>query len=110
MFSLYSTLASYLIEAIYLNQMLKKTLFVSIQNAKCKLHKEDGKTISRRCGLRELDLPDNESGVRYWNPETCRSAHCQCVATKEIRRKEKRSIANNKTTIEYRRYKLFECV
>ncbi len=87
-----------------------QTSYFVLQNAKCKLHKENGKTIPRRCGLRELDLPDNESGVEYWNPQICRSARCQCVATKEIRKKAKRSIANNKTIIEYRRFKLFECV
>lgn len=80
-----------------------------LKNPKCKLHKEDGHTVPRRCGLRELDLPSNKSGVHFWNPQLCHSAHCQCVATKEIRR-EKRTVLNNKTEIEYRRFRLFECV
>ena len=100
----------FFIHMAYIDCRLQCSLFSVLQNAKCKLHKENGKTIPRRCGLRELDLPGNESGVEYWNPQICRSAHCQCMATKEIRKKEKRSIANNKTIIEYRRFKVFECV
>ena len=62
------------------------------------------------CGMRELDLPEDVgNGVVFWRPEVCRALKCQCLATKEVRR-EKRTVKNNKTMIELRRYRIFECV
>lgn len=79
----------------------------TFKNPQCPLNQLQAASKTRRCGLKELN-PVKGRGVVFWTPKTCGSK-CQCRATKEIRR-EKRTIVNNKTVIEYRRFRVFECV
>lgn len=79
--------------------------FLCMQNRLCTLN-QNGQ--SKQCGMRELN-PLKGNGVIFWKPNICQFYKCQCMATKEVRR-EKRTIANNKTMIEQRRYRIFECV
>ncbi len=76
-----------------------------MQNPQCQLHKRGE---SKTCGMRQLDAVKG-SGVIFWNPRVCQRLHCQCQAVKDVAR-EKRSIYNNKTTIEYKRFRIFECL
>lgn len=78
---------------------------LSLQNRLCTLYQRGR---SKQCGMRELD-PAKGNGVIFWKPNVCQYYKCQCVATKEVRR-EKRTIADNRTAIEQRRYRIFECV
>ena len=80
-----------------------------LQTSQCSLHMEGGKRRAVMCGLRRLDLPNAKSGVQKWNPSLCRPFHCKCAATKEVHR-TKRTIADNRTTLESHRYRVFECV
>ena len=81
----------------------------SLQNPHCSLHRANGTTTSKVCGLRQLDLPEGASGIKSWNPTLCRKFHCRCSATKEVHRM-KRTLADNKTTLDIHRYRVFECV
>ena len=89
-------------------------IFLLLQNHQCRLHAgnagEKTATQSVICGLRELDLPEEEGdGVRFWLPRKCQKYHCQCLATRDVNR-EKRTISDNKTDIVYKRFRVFECV
>lgn len=79
-----------------------------MKNPHCSLHKPD-RTVSKVCGIRQLDVPVEASGIKSWNPGLCRKFHCKCLATKEVHRM-KRTIADNKTTLDTHRYRVFECV
>ena len=80
-----------------------------LQNSQCSLHDNDGGRRSLICGLRQLDLPNGASGIKSWKPSLCRPFRCKCTATKEVHRM-KRTIADNKTTLDYHRYRVYECV
>lgn len=82
---------------------------LSLQNTQCTLHLPGGETSSKMCGLRQLDVANGDSGIKSWKPSRCRPFHCKCVATKEVQR-TKRTIADNKTTLDYHRYRVYECV
>lgn len=85
------------------------SLLIFLQNAQCSLHLPGGETTPKMCGLRQLDVAEGESGIKSWKPSRCRPYHCKCVATREVQR-IKRTIADNKTTLDYHRFRVFECV
>ena len=98
-------LLQFLYSTISLHTLHTLSLSFSLQNRLCTL---DQNGHSKQCGMRELN-PLKGDGVIFWKPNICQFYKCQCMATKEVRR-EKRTIADNKTMIEQRRYRIFECV
>lgn len=83
--------------------------FSFLKNPQCRLHRNDNDSRSVRCGMKELGVKGSSNGVVFWEPGRCSQYYCQCVVTQEIRR-EKRSIVDNKTTTDYQRFRIFECV
>ena len=85
----------------------KIVLYVQLQNPQCRLH-WSGKM--KTCGLRELGRSDQHSVV-FWQPSVCIKLGCQCLATKEIRRARSITVdPDNRVEIEFRRFRVFECI
>lgn len=86
-------------------------VFPFSQSSKCGLYSEEtsGPRKPKVCGYRQVDVREGVTGVLLWRPAECQPYHCRCAPTHEVKRMRK-TIANNKTTVEYHRYRVFECV
>lgn len=86
-------------------------ILLYLQSSRCSLHDDTTKHASKPkiCGYRQVDVRQGVSGVLLWRPAECQPYHCRCAPTKEVKRM-RRTITDNKTTVEYHRYRVFECV
>lgn len=101
---------SYNIHNLAASKLLMHHCHSFLQSSKCRLnHRRQDSKKPKICGYRQVDLPQGASGVLLWRPAECRPYHCRCTPTKEVRRM-RRTIADNKTTLDYHRFRVFECV